>query len=249
MQTALSSFPVRILRSAVTLAFATTVTAVASSAPAKAGLIIDFFNNFGEATPTGTSNPLLTVIIKNVTGGAEITIESFLEPPGNSEYVEQISFYLSSITPPGPGPGDTSYGPGGSPCSVLSGNFSCARTKFDVEPPPINQPDIGNIVNAAFNFPTANPSGTGLLRFDAKDKGKFFVPGFSEQLILTYNAIDNNGVNQTLYAGAKIQSIGNGSGSTSIGGSLRKVPAPFPILGAAAMFTFSRRLRKKINNT
>jgi hypothetical protein len=75
------------------------------------------------------------------------------------------------------------------------------------------------------------------------------VPGFSEQLILTYNAIDNNGVNQTLYAGAKIQSIGNSSGSTSIGGSLRKVPAPFPILGAAAMFTFSRRLRKKINNT
>lgn len=75
-----SSYPIRILRSAAAFALATGIAALAPT-PAKAVLIIDFFNNFGGATPTGTSNPLLTAIIKNVTGGAEITIESFLEPP------------------------------------------------------------------------------------------------------------------------------------------------------------------------
>jgi hypothetical protein len=69
-------------------------------------------------------------------------------------------------------------------------------------------------VNAALYFPTSN-SLDGSLRFDARDKGSFFVGGLSEELLLTFVAIDNNGVSQTLYAGAKIQSIGNGTGSTS----------------------------------
>lgn len=230
-----------ILRGAATFALATTLTGLAPT-PAKAELIMDFFNNFGGATPTGTSNPLLTAIIKNVTGGAEITVESFLSPPDNSEFVEQISFNLSSISPPN----DTTYGLMGSPCTKLSGQFSCLFTTFDVEPPPINQPDIGNIVNAALNFPTSNTLG-GSLRFNARDKGTFSVGGLSESMLLTFNAIDNNGVSQTLYAGAKIQGIGNGTGSTSIGGSRRRVPLPLPILGAATAFGFSRRLRRRLS--
>jgi len=236
-----------LLKGSSALAIASVMSCLATS-PAKAELVIDFFDNFGGSTPTGSSNPLLTAIIPNETGGAEITVESFLEPPGNSEFVEQISFNLKSINPPN----DTTYGPLGSPCTILSGNFSCALTTFDVEPPPINQPDIGNIVNAALNFPTSN-SFDGSLRFDARDKGTFFVGGLSEELLLTFVAIDNNGVSQTLYAGAKINSItcasGTGTCSTSIGGSRRKVPGPLPLVGAATAFGFSRRLRRRLSRT
>lgn len=241
---------VRILRGAVTIALAATAAALIPT-QARAELIIDFFDNFGGATPTGTSNPLLTAIIRNVTGGAEIQLESFLEPPSNTEYIEQISLYLSN-----PLPQEINSFTLGANCSINAGSFSCANSNFKTGTN-LNQPDFNptipaDAINAALNLPTSGGTG-GLVRFDANDKGTFFIAGLTEQMLLTFIAIDNNGVNQTLYAGAKINSIdcagGTGACSTSIGGSLRKVPAPLPILGATAAFGFSRRLRRRLNNS
>jgi len=249
----------RNFRAALTASLLSCVSTLAAS-PVKAELTIDFYNNFGGATPTGTSNPLLTAIIKNVTrggvDGADIQLESFLEPPSNTEYVEQISFYLTSPLPQG-----INLFTENTNCFVNSGFFSCTGSDFKTDSN-LNQPDFNptdpkNAINAVLNLPTGGGTGTeptgSLVRFDANDKGTFFIAGLTEQMFLTFSALDNSNppVAQTLYAGAKINSIAcangvPGSCSTSIGGSRRQVPAPLPVLGAVAAYSFSRRLRRQI---
>jgi hypothetical protein len=212
--------------------------------------VINFFDNFGGSTPDGTSNPLIKATITNGTLGADsgayILLESFLEPPDNTNYIDQISFYLNT-----PLPGDISAfttGAGGS-CQVISGSFSCTESSFAVQPPPIIQPDFSNVVNAALRLPQNAAD-----RFDALDAGSFFVKGLTEGLLLPITSIDNNGVSRTCLAGAKINSIGpNGEGSTSIGGNCNgggtPVPGPLPLLGAAAAFGYSRKIRTRIQGS
>lgn len=207
--------------------------------------------NANVTTPSGTS----AVTIK-------LTPKFYDYVPGGSttptNTITQLAFNLSNVPLAGSttisklGPNASNY------CTVISGSFSCTDA-FS------SQNDITSGVNNQNINGAGGTGGKGYdLLIDLPPPGGNLTDILSNGDIITltiygpnlteasFNAINVDGY----LAAAKVQRINciitNGiesCGSTVIGSTRKKVPAPLPILGAAAAFAYSRRIRQRIETT
>lgn len=128
-------------------------------------------------------------------------------------------------------------------CVVNQGAYDCEQTEMSS--------------SEDFDFLTGEPSGLFDLAFDMPPPGDrastgdivtFIVKGPSGFSAASFGDANNLGYT----ACAKVQDVSTGSGSTVIcskPGGGEKVPAPLPLAGAALAFSYSRKIRSRINLT
>ena len=207
---------------------------VSAPAVASAGLIFEFSDSINGAPPSSSPNPggppwLIATITDLADGnGVQMTLQSRLV---GTEFISNIGFNLD----------DDKFNNRLSDWTVkcITGacltNFSSlySRNEFSVtsgqnNPGGVSGFDLGLLF--------------GVNQFQGESTATINITGFG----LTANEFNRLNSDGLLMA-AKVQGIGSGgNGSGEIGGT--EVPGPLPLLGIAAAFRTSRRLRRRLTS-
>lgn len=205
---------------------------VSAPAVASAGLIFEFSDSINGAPPSSSPNPggppWLIATISDIAGGVMIELESRL---AGTEFISNIGFNLN----------DDKFNDRSSDWAVncITGpcltNFSSkySQNEFSVtsgqnNPGGVSDFDLGLLF------------GTNQFQGESTAIINIIGDGLTAN---EFNRLNSNG----LLMAAKVQGIGpGGNGSGEIGGTA--VPGPLPLLGVAAAFRTSRRLRRRLTS-
>jgi hypothetical protein len=113
----------------------------------------------------------------------------------------------------------------------------CTNQDFNYSPGSIDMANGIKGLDLELLFPTANNSGSD--RLDHYDSFSFIISGDKLDFSSFYNFIDING--QDVYSAARLQGYGGSS-------TIYSAPGPLPLLGIAAAFRTSRRLRRRLTS-
>jgi hypothetical protein len=225
----------------------TTILPLTFSLPASAAgqqIVVDYNVNVGPVNPDGSA-PWMQAIITDITGGNGVQFD-FIGLFSSTNFVSEIAFnlvndspsYLSTLT---------------AKCIPLSGSTSCTTgTKFVAGQ---NGQSVNNFMGFDMTFFLPPPKGG--------PENTLGAPPDAVRFILAGNGLDVTDFIARNAAGfytmAKIQSITNPPGSTSItiGKPLTPttfsngngVPGPLAVAGVFSAFTYSRKLRKRITHS
>ncbi len=212
--------------------------------------------NFTSTNPSSTS-PFLTAVIKNITNGVRIELTSSLETA--AEFFGEVRFNVEPTLGAQPVViGDNCISGGNDAANAL-----CNDTTYQYSENNAGG-SYGGLLGFDFasTFPTAN-SGP---RFNGVDTFAFDFTTTGPQAITagsflatndprTGNGQPNTGVRSDVCTAAHLQGIPGGL-STAVGVStnglkcsdFQKAPGPLPLLGVAAAFGYSRRIRTRIQS-
>ena len=207
---------------------------VSAPAVASAGLIFEFSDSINGAPPSSSPNPggppwlIATITDLKKGNGVQMKLESRLV---GTEFISQVGFNLEDSFFSATRLSSVECKSALNACSKFS--FLYSKNKFSV------------------TSGKENPGGV-----SGFDLGLLFgVNQFQGESTATINIIGNgltanefNRLNSDgLLMAAKVQGIGSGgNGSGEIGGT--EVPGPLPLLGIAAAFRTSRRLRRRLTS-
>ncbi|MFM7513494.1 MAG: hypothetical protein ACKO5F_03860 [Synechococcus sp.] len=115
---------------------------------------------------------------------------------------------------------------------------------FTYNPDNINMANGINGLGLRLNFPVDKPN-----RLDLNDPLSFIITGTNPNFGSFNNFIDIGG--EEVYAAARLQGYGidvNNDGDGDSSSTIYSAPGPLPLLGIAAAFRASRRLRRRLSS-
>jgi hypothetical protein len=253
----------RLARVAV-LGGALTGSAIMAPSAAQAGVTVapdgtvtyTYDQNFVPSVTPGSSAPWLTAVISQIGNGVRIALTSSLETP--SEFFGEVRFNIEPTL--------------GQPISIggncVSGgndaaNALCGITTFDYQENSANAPNAGGLLG--FDFATIFPT-SAAVRFNGFDTFAFdFTTTGSVALtpasFLATTEPQAGGARSDVCTAVHLKGItGQSADSTAVGissanglqcadGFISKVPGPLPLLGVAAAFGYSRKIRTRIQGS
>jgi hypothetical protein len=196
------------------------------------------------ATLVGPGNPGLIATFTDT-----IANQVQLELRGNlliEEYFDGLAFNLAPSILPSALSVFSCSAPG-TICDNYSSTFPATQNSFILQ-------GNGNGNGFDFGFEFANPnSQEGSQRFNGTETVRLLIngPGITAQSFAYVNTPSGQGSDYVGYGGAKVNGIpGGGSGAIGTNGNgTTSAPGPLPILGAAAAFGCSRRIRTRIRSS
>jgi hypothetical protein len=214
------------------IALGVVVVTVFFSAKSNASLSYTLSTTVNGTSPTSTE-PWLTAVFENVTGGVKLTLTSSLDV--GSEFITAVGFNLNpSLTPTAP--------------AMLTGNANAITAG-------VNNLQVNGNAVSGFDFVItwlSSNAGGGANRFNGNDVNTFFFSGLDEN---DFNYANASGTYTGLFIAAKVQGIPpqSASGDIAAYGPDENTPAiPEPstvVAGALLLLPFGistlRILRKR----
>jgi hypothetical protein len=224
-----------------------------AQAPAHAGsYVINFDTKYNGDNPTASNglpvgpgnSGLIATFTDTIANQVKLELQGKLL---EREYFDGLAFNLdpsilpSALSIPVVG-GCTAPG---TICSNYTATFPATQNAFILQ-------GNGNGNGFDFGFEFANPNaGGGTVRFNGTELVTLLIngPGITAQSFAYVNTPSGQGSDYVGYGGAKVNGIpGGGSGAIGTNGTT-SVPGPLPILGAAAAFGCSRKIRTLIRSS
>jgi hypothetical protein len=178
----------------------------------------------GENPNTGDDSWLEAVIKKNTDNSVILTLDANLTE-ASAAFISSVAFNLAK--------GSTIS----SVCAVTIPGSNCVDQDFTYDPDNITMANGINGLDFRLNLPLAG--GPNSDRLDHYDTFSFIITG-SNLVFSSFNEpIDIDG--EGIFAAARLQGYGGSS-------TIYSAPGPLPILGVAAAFRTSRRLRRRLTS-
>jgi hypothetical protein len=239
------------------------LAAVCVQAPAHAAdpFTINFDTRYNGSNPTasnglpvGPGNPgLIATFTDFIANQVKLELQGKLL---NVEYFEGLAFNLDPLFSPDQlsvlSCTETNSNPinipPGAICSSYQGVFPATQNSYVLQ-----GNGNGTGFDFGFDFPNAN-SGTGAQRFNGEELVTLIIQGpagLNANSFAFLNTPTGQGSEYVGYGGAKVNGIPGGlSGAIGTNGNgTTPAPGPLPVLGAAAAFGCSRRIRTRIRTS
>ena len=181
----------------------------------------------GENPNTGDDSWLEAVLKNtNTPNSVILTLDANLTK-ASAAFISSVAFNLV----------DTKNSSISSVCAVTNPESSCVNQDFTYDPDNINMANGIKGLDFRLNFPTKNSPNSD--RLDNYDTFSFIITGSNLTFESFNTAIDVDG--EGIFAAARLQGYGGSS-------TIYSAPGPLPILGVAAAFRTSRRLRRRLTS-
>lgn len=209
--------------------------------------VTQFLNGTTTTTPSGPPPWLRLTFTDDLTNTVKVLIENLVDPAlypdanknlfelvavNVSPSINLVDLALDAVCSPGPGPG-TCKNSGVFTATTQNAQQAPGQQGFD----------------ARFELP---PPPGGDARFGPGDKVTYTLQatGLTAQ---SFNFANSNGLCVAAHAislgpNTVSSTLGSSAVNGTCGGSTQKVPGPLPILGAAAAFGYSRKIRTRISS-